>query len=115
MRIGRRAVGLLGLLLAGPALADDADARDRLIDLATIEATHDLCQFDLSDAQEVSIAKTREHLLERGAVTETDIADVQDEIMSALTRQVSEGLCKPGGAGERLYRNQVKTLTPDGR
>ena len=100
------------LTLGGTALAQDDDPREQVIDLATIEVAHDLCGFDLSEAQEDAIGKRRQALVDDGSVTAADIASVQDEIGTSMRRQVAEGLCKPDGPEARLYRQLLAILNP---
>lgn len=108
----RRSLAIASAILAwaGPATADTQNPRDRLIDLATIEVYHELCRFDLSDAQENAIAAARDSLIDLGRVSSFDITSIHDEIATAMAREVEEGLCKPGGPGARDYREKLEDL-----
>lgn len=97
------------MLWAHPAAAQQ-NPRDLLIDLATVEVAHDLCGFDLTDAQDDMLTARRNKLVDDGAVTGDDIASVHDALASAMARQVPEGLCRKGGAGERAYREKLDAL-----
>ncbi|MCW6506763.1 hypothetical protein [Lichenifustis flavocetrariae] len=102
----------VSLVVGGTALAQDDDPREQVIDLATIEVAHDLCKFDLSEAQEDAIGKRRQALVDDGSVTAADIASVQDEIGTSMRRQMAEGLCKPDGPEAKLYRKLLAILDP---
>jgi hypothetical protein len=110
MRPARTAIAILCFGSASFVYAQDADPRDQLMALATIEVAHDLCGFDLSDAQEDAIVKTRGKLIDDGAVSDADAAAIHDEIASSMARQVPEGLCKPDGAEARLYKRKLAEL-----
>ena len=107
----KRTLGVLAaLLMSGSAVMADESPRDRLIDLATVEITHELCRFPLSDAQQEIINAARAAMAEREEVSDAEISRVHDGLEADLARQVPEGLCKPGGAGERFYKTQVDAL-----
>ena len=106
----RAAVLLLSLLAATAAWSEDAAPRDELETLATIETVHDLCGFDLSDAQQDAVIKRRQALVDDGGVSEQDVATIRDTIGAALARQVADGLCKPQGAEARLYKRLLTEL-----
>lgn len=109
----RRVVLLAVMLSASPALAQDESAREQAIDMTTVVTAHELCGFDLSGAQEDAIAKKRQALLDAGSIDAADLNAVETAIAAAMKRQVPEGLCKPGGAGAKLYRRKLDALGHD--
>lgn len=104
------AVAAACLAGVGTASAETQSPRDRLIDLATIQVYHELCRFDLSDAQESAIAAFRDSFVDLGEVSSLEITDLHDELSAAMARQVDEGLCKPGGPGARDYQDKLDHL-----
>lgn len=92
------------------AHAQSESPRDRLIDLATIEITSELCQFELSDPQSDAIAKIRNAMVDDGSVTSNDIAEIHDQMLATMSRQVGEGLCRSEGPGVKFYNKKLATL-----
>ena len=98
------------MALLAPAVAQEESARDRLIDLATIQVSRELCHFDLTDAQDDALTAARNKLLDDGEVSDTEVTDIHDQLSAAMARQVSEGLCRSNGAGERLFKQKLAAL-----
>ena len=84
--------------------------RDRLIELATIEVTSELCKTELSEEQSDAITAIRNTMLDEGTVSADDITAVRDQLQAAMQAQVPAGLCKPGGPGLAYYNQKLGTL-----
>lgn len=104
------AIAAACLACAGTARAETQSPRDRLIDLATIDVEHELCGFDLSDAQATAMAAIRDSFVDLGEASSLEITDLHDSIAAAMARQVDEGLCKPGGRAARDYQEKLENL-----
>lgn len=111
-RFGAPVVALLLALLpaAAPAQAQSDDPHEAIFELAAIEADHEICGFALSDEQQDVIAQRRDALVTRGDVSEAEVAATREQVTTALRRQREDGLCRPDGAEERLYKRRLTGL-----
>jgi hypothetical protein len=105
-----RPFALAFVIAASVSTAHAGTVQERLFDLATIEVTSELCHLDLSDAQTDRIAAIRNTMLDEGTTTSNEIATVHDQIEATMSRQVSEGLCRPAGPALRYYEEKLRTL-----
>jgi hypothetical protein len=103
--VRRAHVGLLAMLAAGPVHAQSVD--DQVFDLASIEAAHEICHFDLTDEQQDVIEQRRQALTDHDGISAAEMASVGDQVAASLRKQVPEGLCRPDGPEAKLYRRKL--------
>lgn len=92
---------------ASLAQAQSAPPHDQVFDLATIQAAHDVCGFDLTDEQLEVVDQRRQSLADHDGISTEEMTAVTGQVTASLQRQMPEGVCKPNGPEALLYKRKL--------
>ena len=109
MRLLLAVAGLAAITTAAAAQSPAQD-RERLVAIYEVTVAQELCKFEMSDDDADAVGKASDKLEEQLGLTDEEAQKLYDQVEASLTRQKASGLCEPGGAGLKHYKETLAAL-----
>jgi hypothetical protein len=104
------AVVSMAIVFASTAGVAAQTTQNRLIDLDMLTISKDLCGFAISSAQADAIDGESEQIIETLHMSDDQVQNLHDQLVTEMTRQKAEGLCAPKGAWAKLFAKRLADL-----